>query len=109
MSYDFSIMIDSGGSEPGVLVCGHSQTWNVKAMYFKAIDEERGIRFLNGMLCETAKPVLRRAILTMQDNPSGFKKLNPGNGSGSYEGALETLQILLEWCLKHPKGYIDIW
>ena len=81
------------------LVCPHCETtvtsqnithnvspmW-VKAGCFDALYES------NGKLASWSLPALEAAIIAMKADPDGFRALNPANGWGSYEGALEWLE-----------------
>jgi hypothetical protein len=66
------------------------------------------IRQLHGMTAGDAVPILQKAGLEMKRRPAKFKKLNPANGWGDYEGALETLGWLMEVCQEHPLATVEI-
>ena len=42
----------------------------------------------------------------MKSNPEYFKKFNPENGCGSYEGLLSFAEKYLEACKEYPNSFI---
>ncbi len=44
----------------------------------------------------------------MKEEPEIFEKLNPSNGWGSYDTAVEFLEELISACNEHPDGVIRI-
>ena len=83
-------------------------TYNLAKMYYKCIDKEKGFKRLNGINCKEALPIINNAIRDMLDNADEYRKLNPSNGWGSYEGLLATLQEMRNCCENNPDGIIDI-
>lgn len=106
MSYDIQLVIDTGGEYPAAVTECRSPTYNLALMFAKALGHP--IRDLAGQQAAAIIPTLRDAIAAMEDRPADFKKLDPENGWGSYEGALETLRWLLAECLQHPKAMVQI-
>lgn len=104
MSYDIWLEIDTGGESPAALTDTWSPTFNLGAMFRLALGHR--LTEFNGTLGRDAIPTLENAILEMLKNPAMFKELNPPNGWGSYEGALEFLNELLIACTHHPKATI---
>lgn len=108
MSWDISLEIDTGGVEPAEVVDIGNYTYNVMPMYAKVM----GLRSLNsdlhGMLAGEAIPILRNGIAYMEDNPLIFQRMNPENGWGDYEGALEYLRKILKACVSNPKCTIRV-
>lgn len=82
-------------------------TYNLSKMYYKAIDEELGLRKFNGMNCNDAIPILEKAISDMENNKKEYEKFNPENGWGSYEGLLRRFREILEICKNNPDGIIE--
>ena len=109
MSWDVSLMIDTGDKELVEVVDLGNYTYNVSPMYYKAFERKGGFRSLDGMRVKKAIPILERAIQRMKDDPKQYKKMNPENGWGDYEGALEYLMDILDGCKKHPKTIIKIY
>lgn len=83
-------------------------TYNLADMYYKCIDEKQGFKKLNKMNCKEALPIIHTAIQDMLNNTEEYKKLNPKNGWGSYEGLLETLQGMKSCCENNPDGIIHV-
>jgi hypothetical protein len=110
MSWDASLMIDTGGEYPaGVAELGN-YTYNVAPMYFEVFPEEKGFRdSLDGVLASDAIPILEQAITALEADPAHFKAMEPENKWGNYEGAVEYLKTILAGCQEHPKATIHIW
>lgn len=110
MSLDFCLnfSVDLGG--PGLYtdsVFSANITHNVspmwrKACVFSALYESEGRAA--GELVST----LEAGVTDMQKEPDGYRALNPSNGWGDYDGALEFLQDVLEACKKYPKAIVWI-
>ena len=49
-----------------------------------------------------------KAIKDMIENKEEYKKLNPKNGWGTYEGLLEVFQDMRNVCEQNPDGIFDI-
>ncbi len=106
MSYDVSMVIDTGGLKPAeVCDCGN-YTYNVSPMFYKALDG--GLNGLHGVSGEDAAPRLLAAINYMKDTAAEMKLLNPENGWGNYEGAMKYLGDIVDGCLSHPKAKVDV-
>ena len=59
---------------------------------------------------ETARmliPYLESGLKELLDNPDKYKKLNPKNGWGSYDGFVKFVQDYLAACKEHPDGEIS--
>ena len=80
-------------------------TYNLANMYYKCIDKEKGFKKLDGMNCKEALPIINNAIKDMLNNADEYRKLNPKNGWGSYEGLLATLQEMRNCCEIKSLGY----
>jgi hypothetical protein len=106
MSYDFSVSIDAGA---GLIDIGfeHNMTSNVSGMWALAMGTP--MRELRNMKCSECIPYLERGIKAMKAHPEVYSAMNPANGWGSSESALETLETLLGWCREAPKGYLKIY
>lgn len=83
-------------------------TYNLADMYYKCIDKEKGFKKLDGMNCKEALPIINNAIQDMLNNAKEYRKLNPSNGWGSYEGLLSTLQEMRTCCENNLDGIINI-
>lgn len=106
MSYDLCLRMDTGAKYPPRVTETRCPTYNLCGMFSLALG--RPIRELDGMLAADAAPILEAATVAMKKRPAKFKKLNPANGWGSYEGALESLCWLLEECKEHPKAMVSV-
>lgn len=51
---------------------------------------------------------LMEGLKLLKNDPARFKKLNPENGWGSYEGLIDFIENYLEACVKNPDATIEI-
>lgn len=124
MSYDTSIMIDSGGEYLAELEDVGNYTGNVSTMYYKAMpglypggskynghgepDPCSGLPGISGLACGEAIGILDSGIKYMEDHATELRELNPSNGWGDYEGALGYLRDIRAAVVRHPKGVIGV-
>lgn len=108
MSWNLWLEIDAGGQEPAT-IDGYEDniTWNLQPMLSKACMVD-GFRSLDGMEANKVSDILKNAMNSMDNFPAYYKKLNPENGWGSYEIALDSLRKLYLACLKYPKATVRI-
>jgi len=112
MSWDFHME-----SQDGVRLCfdgvdNVNYTWNVSKMYrlaFGIPDGKSVTDWLDGRSGWEAHQLIAGAIFEMETHPEKFTPLEPGNGWGSYRGALDTLRILNEWCARAPSARLCVW
>lgn len=83
-------------------------TYNLAPMYYKAIDKELGLKKIKGMSCKKALPIIENAIKDMIDNKEEYKKLNPENGWGTYDGLLEKFKEIRNICEDNLDGIFDM-
>ena len=118
MSYDIEMRVNTGGGATHALLgFEHNCTYNLAPMFEKAFATAgsegwfdkafggapgTGLRLLEGKTGAEALPLLEIAIKSMEAFPEEYKALNPSNGWGTYEGALETIQELLSWAVEAP-------
>lgn len=109
MSWDFHMAVPIG--RDGELVhVGHYEanyTYNVSRMFYRALGNE-GIRGLHGKSGADAEPQLNAAVAAMRADPDIYRAMNPPNGWGNYEGALELLETLASWCREVPGAQLII-
>ncbi len=105
MSYDISLMINTGLEEVEVVEVGN-YTYNVSPMYYDSMG--MGLNSFNDMKCTDAIPILKKGIESLQSNPAKYKEMNPNNGWGNYEGALEYIRNLHDKCVRNPLCKIDV-
>lgn len=98
-------------------------TFNVSPMYYSAFefaykcihgtayksadDSGFGLGQLTGMKCSDALPYILVALAHMKQQPDEYKRMNPPNGWGSYESALEFLEKLRDESFKHLDAKIE--
>ena len=106
MSYDCRLVIDTGGRVPASVTEWLNPTYNLGPMFEAALGSP--LYELDGQLAAKAAPVLAQAIASMRLEPGRFEALNPPNGWGTYEDALEFLETFLSHCVAHPKATVKI-
>ena len=92
MSYDMQI-----GEED------FNYTWNVAPMWYAA-KPKLGIRSHYGMTGKQALKPLREIREYMEDNRRKLEKMNPPNGWGSYDRALDFVNRLIAASLRNPRS-----
>lgn len=124
MSYDAYIIIDTGGREMAYVETIGNYTSNVSPMYNAAIPEpipgggkyggvgesepREGLPGLSGLLCSEALYHIKKAIDYMESHAIEMRQLNPSNGWGDYEGALDYLEQCRAACRNHPKAIFAV-
>lgn len=104
MGWDFSMEVDTGGSDPVTIVDDLNYTYNVSPMLYDALPFADGVKGINGMLGHQALSGLREGLAAMQDHPDKYRAMAPKNGWGDYNGALMVLKTLIYWAEAHPKA-----
>ena len=111
MSYDFNLAVDVGRKDGYLQYLDGfdmNYTYNVSNMFEDALPGNDGVNQLNEMECSKAIPILEQGIKKMTDSPEHYKKMEPDNGWGTYDGALNVFKTLLEWCRECPLAMIVI-
>lgn len=109
MSWDVYLTVDTGSPEPQCIGDAWNCTYNVAPMFYAALPIESGLRGLDGMPAAAAADALCHAIRAMEDDPAKYRAMNPANGWGSYESALEFLRNIHDACVEHPKCSVRVW
>lgn len=52
---------------------------------------------------------LQKGLETLKKNPAKFKKFNPENGWGDYEGLCEFVVAYLEAAMQYPDAEVSVW
>lgn len=115
MSYDVYLVVDTGRTytdhrdgtiKPNpVSVWETNYTSNCSRMWCTAgVD----LHDLEGMSASEAAPRLEAAIEEMRTNPGKYKAMNPENGWGDYDSALQFLNDIRNACRLHPKTTVHI-
>lgn len=124
MSYDTSIVIDTGGEFPETVCEVGNYTSNVYPMYHRVLpgpyvgggryngygdpEPRCGLPGLSGLRCDEAAELLHAAIADMGRLHDELVCLNPVNGWGDYDGALLYLQKIWRCCVVHPKATLAV-
>ena len=102
MSYDLRMVMDVGAGNERSVTEWRNPTYNLGEMFAEALG--RRIREMRGVTGAEAEPILRAAVAAMESDPLRFKALNPPNGWGCYEDALNTLRWMLEESMTCPSA-----
>ncbi len=100
--------------EPGVHTsrCRHGQpiVHRVNGEWVSGVVEgcETGLPALHGAPCVEAAGVIAAALRRMADDPAPYRAMNPANGWGSFDSAVEDLLWLLEQCSRHPEATVYV-
>lgn len=109
MSWWIGMEIDAGGENPIPMLHDVNCTYNLSDMFREALpDLKDGMWGLNNLSGSEAEPHLSKAIKDMDENPDKYKAMNPKNGWGDFDGALEVLVQILSWCQQAPRGTISV-
>lgn len=52
---------------------------------------------------------LKAGLATLVADPERFRKFNPSNGWGSYEGLVQFTTEYLSACIEHPNAAVRVW
>jgi hypothetical protein len=111
MSLDLSLYVetDTGAAElTRVDLFDRNITHNVSPMWSRAGVYEALYKSRDKTAADVVD-VVRAGVQTMEREPDEFRKLNPPNGWGDYNGALAFLRAFLTACEAHPKAKIGVW
>ena len=106
MSLDVTLKSDTTGDELYWANITHNlNTMAIEAGIYKELwrPEELGIK-LAGQLIEPLSLGLKR----LEEEPERYKKFNPENGWGSYEGLIAFVSRYLRACIKNPEAEVSI-
>lgn len=112
MSIDIYLSINTG-KHMHVMVEVGNYTHNCQPMWWLALAEgahvEMSLCDFDGMAADKASPLLELAVAHMraEENRDRYVDLNPSNGWGDYETALEYLNAFYEACVEHPLCIIE--
>lgn len=107
MSHWTYLDIDTGADEPATVVEIGNYTSNVSRMWFEALGG-KSLSDLHGRSAVEALPALDKAVTAMETDPEKYKAMNPPNGWGNYDGALDYLRRLRDGCAQHPKTVVHV-
>lgn len=105
MSYNISVNV----VRECEVYCAQSVTGGLDDIFIRAFGQD-GLRGLDGELVADVEGQLRRAYrhITNPANRGEYSALNPRNGYGSHQSAMEIIRELLESCAENPNGVIRI-
>ena len=110
MSYDVYFTAEVGGDpDERPDFDNRNYTSNVSRMWYEALG---GITL--GDLIETTpvakdlEPRIREGIACMAEAPEHFRTMEPSNGWGDYEGAVEYLRWIADRCRAWPLARVEV-
>lgn len=59
-------------------------------------------------LAHEAIPILAKGLALLLAEPERFKKLNPENGWGDYDGLVDCVRVYLHACTQNPNATIKV-
>jgi hypothetical protein len=83
-------------------------TYNVSRMFYDYYVMD-GIRTIRGKTGEEAHPLLTGLLKHMQAHPERMRGMEPSNGWGSYEGAMNWVSSMIDACLQYPTERWEGW
>lgn len=107
MSYDISMVMDTGGECPAEVEEVGNYTYNCGQMFFQALGG-RALSSLHGEVASEIADLVWKAVRDMRDRPAHYRTMNPENGWGDCESAADYLQRLANACSRHPKAMISV-
>jgi len=64
----------------------------------------------NNIICaKQLVPILEEALRCLNENPARFKKFNPENGWGDYDGLCVFVERYLRACREYPTAKVRVW
>jgi hypothetical protein len=103
-----NIDVDTGGPElHEVNLYWRNITHNVSPMWIEAGVYD-ALYESNGKQAGEVLDALKAGYFDMITWPLTYQQLDPPNGWGDYEGALEFLRDFMVTCAKHPKAVIRV-
>lgn len=106
MGYTIYLEIDTGAGHTAQ--CGDigGYTYNVSRMFQNALGQS--LTAFNQMNAGESVELLLKGVNDMEAYPAFYRAMNPDNGWGDYEGALDYLRSLLRACQDHPLARIVV-
>ena len=105
------VTVTVGGESEDNNVFSNNITHNLGSMagaagVYKALwrPEEVGVKQAKQLV-----PLLKDGLAVLQSDPEKFKKLNPDNGWGDYDGLCNFVAAYLEACMRHPDAEVSVW
>lgn len=107
MSADLWLEIDTGGKEAAEVSETYNVTYNLTPM-LKAAGYP-GHREMLGAPASEAGGVFRSVADRLRADAARFDAMNPPNGWGTREWAIEFCDLMAAACAEHPKAVIGGW
>jgi hypothetical protein len=106
MGYSIWLEMDTGAGN--FAECGDigDMTYNLSPMFTKALGATLG-SFDDNNAGESI-PALVAGVAAMESDPATYRALDPPNGWGDYDRALDYLRALLKACQDHPLARIVV-
>lgn len=110
MSYWVHLRITRPGEYLTETVFSENYTCNCAPMFQAAIGQD-GIRTLHGLKASEIVGQLGRAVdhITDPENLEFYKEIEPDNGWGSLDGAIDYLKGIHKACREYPDGVLSVY
>lgn len=80
----------------------YNYTYNVSNMWYEIFPDDEGMVKIERMTGDEAAPRLRHAIVCLVKHSEIFRKMEPKNKWGSFNGFVAFLLVVLEACERNP-------
>jgi len=104
MSLDIWLEMDTGNGS-SLSTDSLNVTYNVFRMYERAGVRD-ALKGSDGRAAREVADIFARGADAMKADPGTYEAMNPANGWGDYEGAVEFLEQLADLCRLHPNAVI---
>jgi hypothetical protein len=106
MSFGLDIYVDhpDGYTSGFEVVSGH--TYNLAPMWKRALHIDT-TRDLDGKACAEVKPLILPAIADILEHEDDYRKMEPDNGWGDFDGFWEIFTRFARMVYQHPTGRIE--
>lgn len=108
MSYDVWLEIEPAPGRFETHLSLGNITSNVSRMWSLASPETDGLREIDGKRCSEFAHRLKAGVDDMRAHPEKYLPLNPENGWGDYEAALEYLSNIADAAYAHPMAIAGV-
>ena len=105
MSLDFGLQFEGEDTKETCELYERNITHNVANMWGRA-GIFNSLYNSGGKKAKEELENLREGLKKMEDSPAEYRKLDPENGWGDYDSALEFLREVVSYCAKYPNSII---
>lgn len=96
----------NGDQELEATVFEGNLTYNLSPMLYEAGWEWHG---QEGKTAETLLPLAESVLSNLKETPDKYQEMNPPNGWGNYDQAVEFMEKLVRACRAYPQSIVHLW